>query len=150
MAQTLTSLLVHIVFSTKHRADLITPEIEPKLFAYIGGILNNEKSVLLASGGTMNHIHLLVSQSKTMALSDLVKDVKQGSSKWIKTRGREFAGFHWQDGYGAFTIGKSQVETLRGYLAKQKVHHQKQSFEDELREALKNYEVEFDERYLWD
>ena len=85
-----------------------------------------------------------------MALSDLVKDVKQGSSKWIKTQGREFAGFHWQDGYGAFTIGKSQVETLRGYLAKQKVHHQKQSFEDELREALKNYEVEFDERYLWD
>lgn len=150
MAQTLTSLLVHIVFSTKHRADLITPEIEPKLFAYIGGILNNEKSVLLASGGTMNHIHLLVSQSKTMALSDLVKDVKQGSSKWIKTQGREFADFHWQDGYGAFTIGKSQVETLRGYLAKQKVHHQKQSFEDELREALKNYEVEFDERYLWD
>ena len=150
MAQTLTSLLVHIVFSTKHRADLITPEIEPKLFAYIGGILNNEKSVLLASGGTMNHIHLLVSQSKTMALSDLVKDVKQGSSKWIKTQGREFASFHWQDGYGAFTIGKSQVETLRGYLAKQKVHHQKQSFEDELREALKNYEVEFDERYLWD
>lgn len=150
MAQTLTSLLVHIVFSTKHRADLITPEIEPKLFAYIGGILNNEKSVLLASGGTMNHIHLLVSQSKTMALSDLVKDVKQGSSKWIKTQGREFAGFHWQDGYGAFTIGKSQVETLRGYLAKQKVHYQKQSFEDELREALKNYEVEFDERYLWD
>ena len=150
MAQTLTSLLVHIVFSTKHRADLITPEIEPKLFAYIGGILNNEKSVLLASGGTMNHIHLLVSQSKTMALSDLVKDVKQGSSKWIKTQGREFADFHWQDGYGAFTIGKSQVETLRGYLAKQKVHYQKQSFEDELREALKNYEVEFDERYLWD
>ena len=150
MAQTLTSLLVHIVFSTKHRADLITPEIEPKLFAYIGGILNNEKSVLLASGGTMNHIHLLVSQSKTMALSDLVKDVKQRSSKWIKTQGREFAGFHWQDGYGAFTIGKSQVETLRGYLAKQKVHYQKQSFEDELREALKNYEVEFDERYLWD
>ncbi len=150
MAQTLTSLLVHIVFSTKHRADLITPEVEPKLFAYIGGILNNEKSVLLASGGTMNHIHLLVSQSKNVALSDLVKEIKQSSSKWIKTQGQEFANFHWQDGYGAFTIGKSQVEALRNYLARQKVHHQKQSFEDELREVSKSYEVEYDERYLWD
>lgn len=150
MAQTLTSVLVHIVFSTKHRADLITPEVEPELFAYMGGILKNENSVLLASGGTMNHVHLLVSQSKNVALSDLVKEVKQGSSKWIKTQGQEFADFHWQDGYGAFTIGKSQVATLRSYFAKQKVHHQKQTFEDELRQVLQNYEVEYDERYLWD
>lgn len=150
MAQTLTSLLVHIVFSTKHRADLITSEIEPGLFAYMGGILKNEKSVLLASGGTTNHVHLLVSQSKNVALSDLMKEIKHSSSKWIKTQGQEFANFHWQDGYGAFTIGKSQVEALRNYFAKQKVHHQKQSFEDELRETLKSYEVEYDERYLWD
>lgn len=98
----------------------------------------------------MNHIHLLVSQSKTLALSDLVKEVKQGSSKWIKTQGQEFDGFHWQDGYGAFSIGQSQVTTLRGYFAKQKVHHQTQTFEDELLQVLKNYEVEYDERYLWD
>jgi len=150
MAQTLTSLLVHLVFSTKNRADQITPEVEPKLFAYIGGILKNEKSVLLASGGTMNHVHLLVSQSKNVALSELVKEIKQSSSKWIKTQGKEFADFHWQEGYGAFTLGQSQVETLRGYLAKQKVHHQKQSFEDELREVLVRYEVDYDERYLWD
>lgn len=150
MAQTLTSLLVHIVFSTKHRAGLITPEVEPDLFAYMGGILNNEKSVLMASGGTMNHVHLLVSQSKNVALSDLVKEVKQSSSKWIKTQGKEFADFHWQDGYGAFTIGRSQVKTLRGYFARQKVHHQKQNFEDELRAVLTKYEIEYDERYLWD
>jgi len=150
MAQTLTSLLIHVVFSTKHRADLITPEVEPDLFAYIGGILKNEKSGLLASGGTMNHVHLLISQSKNVALSDLVKEIKQSSSKWIKTQGKEFAEFHWQDGYGAFTIGRSQVEPLQKYFANQKVHHQKQGFEDELREVLKSYEVEYDEQYLWD
>ncbi|MBS1790787.1 MAG: IS200/IS605 family transposase [Acidobacteria bacterium] len=150
MAQTLTSVLVHLVFSTKHRADLITPEIEPTLFAYIGGILHQEKSVLIASGGTMNHVHLLISQSKNVALSDLVREIKQSSSKWIKTQGKEFANFHWQDGYGAFSVGKSQVEPLRGYLARQKIHHQKQNFEDELREVLRSYDVEYDERYLWD
>ena len=150
MAQTLTSLLVHLVFSTKNRADLITLEIESRLFAYIGGVIKNEKSLLLASGGTMNHVHLLLSLSKNTALSALVKEIKQSSSKWIKTQGQEFADFQWQEGYGAFTIGQSQVETLRGYLAKQKAHHQRQSFEDELREVLTRYEVAYDERYLWD
>jgi putative transposase len=150
MAQTLTSLLVHLVFSTKNRANLITAEIEPRLFAYIGGVIKNEKSLLLASGGTMNHVHLLVSLSKNVALSALLKEIKQSSSKWIKTQGAEFADFHWQEGYGAFTIGQSQAETLREYFAKQKAHHQKQSFEDELREVLMRYEVDYDERYLWD
>ncbi|MEO6726871.1 MAG: IS200/IS605 family transposase [Blastocatellia bacterium] len=150
MAQTFTSLLVHVVFSTKHRADLLTPEVELMLFAYIGGILKNEKSVLLASGGTMNHVHLLISQSKNIALSDLLKEVKQSSSKWIKTQGKEFSDFQWQDGYGAFTIGKSQVETIRNYFANQKIHHQKQDFQDELREVLNRYDLGYDERYLWD
>jgi REP element-mobilizing transposase RayT len=129
---------------------MITPAVEPKLFAYIGGIVKNERSELLASDGTMNHVHVLISQSKNVALSELVKEIKQSSSKWIKTQGREFAEFHWQDGYGAFTIGRSQVEALRGYFANQKIHHQKQNFEDELRAVLKSYEVEYDERYLWD
>jgi len=106
--------------------------------------------VLIASGGTMNHVHLLISISKNIALSDQVKEIKQSSSKWIKSQGKDFGEFHWQDGYGAFTIGKSQVGTLTAYFANQKVHHQKQSFEDELRQVLKSYEVDYDERYLWD
>ena len=150
MAQTLTSLLVHVVFSTKHRADLIAPEIEPELFAYMGGILENEKSVLMASGGTANHVHLLISQAKTIALSDLMKEIKQSSSKWIKTQGDQFANFHWQDGYGGFSVGQSQVPTLREYFGKQKIHHGHQLFEDEFRVLLKKYEVEYDERYVWD
>ncbi len=150
MAQTLTSLLVHIVFSTKHRADLITPEIEPELYPYLGGIAANHQSPLLVAGGTANHVHLLVSLSKNIALKDLLQNLKQDSSKWLKTKGREFAGFHWQDGYGAFSLGQSQVPHVRAYLAKQKIHHQQVKFEDELIELLQQYGVEYDERYLWD
>jgi putative transposase len=149
MAQTLTSLLVHLIFSTKHRAAWINPEIEPDLYAYLGGIAANNQSLLLASGGTANHVHLLVSQSKNIALKDLLQDLKQGSSKWIKTKGREFAAFHWQDGYGAFSIGQSQAATVRTYLARQKLHHQQVTFEDEFREFLRKYEIEYDERYVW-
>lgn len=115
MAQTLVSLMVHVIFSTKNREQLLAPEIEPELFAYIGGILKNNESRLLDAGGTSDHVHLLISQSKTIALSALMKDVKKDSSSWIKTKGREFRNFHWQDGYGAFSnrpIGPSQFEEI--------------------------------------
>lgn len=149
MAQTLVSLLVHVIFSTKHRADLITPEIESELFAYIGGVLNNNKSKLIAANGTTNHVHLLVSLSKTISLSELVGDLKRDSSAWIKTKGQEFADFHWQDGYGAFSIGQSQMTTVKNYIEQQKIKHQKINFEDELRKFLRKYEIDFDENYIW-
>ena len=94
MAQTLVSLIVHVIFSTKNREPLVTPEIEPELFAYIGGILGNNESRLLDAGGTADHVHLLISQSKNVALSELMKDVKKDSSLWIKTKGRKFRNFH--------------------------------------------------------
>src|SRR5712691_9164745 len=102
MAQTLVSLFVHVIFSTKNREPIITPEIEPELFAYIGGILKNHESRLLDAGGTVDHVHLLISQSKNISLSSLMKDVKKGSSSWIKTKGRTFTNFHWQDGLEPF------------------------------------------------
>ncbi len=149
MAQTLVSLMVHVIFSTKNREPLITPEIEPELFAYIGGILKNHDSRLLDAGGTADHVHLLVSQSKNVALSSLMKDVKKDSSSWIKTKGRNFRNFHWQDGYGGFSIGKSDIPGLKRYVANQKQHHRKRSFQEELREILDEYGIAFDERYLW-
>jgi putative transposase len=149
MAQTLVNLMVHVIFSTKNRKALITPHIEPELFAYIGGILRNHDSRLLAAGGTSNHVHLLISQSKNLGLSSLMKDVKKDSSAWIKTKGKEFRGFCWQDGYGAFSIGRSQVAKLHRYIANQKEHHRKQSFEDEFVRFLNKYGLEHDEQYLW-
>ena len=149
MAQTLTSLLVHIVFSTKHRQPLIYAEIESNLFAYMGGILRNNNSRLITAGGTEDHVHLLVSQSKIIALSELVMDVKKDSSSWLKTQGRGFRNFHWQDGYGGFSVGVSEVPRLTQYIANQKEHHRKVTFQEELLQFLKEYEIEYDERYLW-
>jgi len=101
MAQTLVSLLTHIIFSTKNREPFISFEIEPELFAYIGGILKNNKCRLLAAGGTADQVHLLISQSKNIAL-------KKDSSSWIKTKGNQFRNFHWEDGYGAFSVGQKK------------------------------------------
>lgn len=149
MAQTLVSLLVHIIFSTKLRVDFITPEIEPHLYAYMGGIAKQHQASLLSAGGTANHVHLLISASKNAALSDLLEELKKSSSRWIKTQGKAFVSFHWQDGYAAFSIGASQVETVRKYISRQKEHHRKKSFQEELIEFLNKYEVQYDEKYLW-
>jgi REP element-mobilizing transposase RayT len=150
MAQTLVSLYVHIIFSTKHRQNIIRPEDEPELFAYIGGISNNNESKLLAAGGTANHIHLLESQSKKIGLSELVGDIKRSSSAWIKSLGEHYSGFHWQDGYGAFSVGYTQLDSVKRYIARQKEHHAKVSFQDEFRYFLNKYGVEYDERFVWD
>ena len=149
MAQTLTRLLVHVVFSTKERRNLIIPAVEPHLHAYLGGICRNRESPALAIGGTENHVHLLLSLSKRIALSDLMMTLKKDSSKWIKTRGDAFRDFHWQDGYGAFSIGQSQVRALTDYIRGQKERHKTLTFEDELVMLAERYGVTFDPRYLW-
>jgi REP element-mobilizing transposase RayT len=128
---------------------LITPEIEPELYAYLGGVMRKLDSRCLAAGGTNNHVHLLVSQSKNIALSHLMEEIKKSSSKWIKTKEPGLRTFSWQDGYGAFTIGQSQVEALQQYIARQKDRHKKQTFEEELVTLLKRYHVPYDERYIW-
>lgn len=149
MAQTLVSLLVHLVFSTKNRANLITPEIEPGLYKYVSGTLRKMESPCLKIGGTENHLHLLISQSKNIALAFLLEELKKSSSKWIKHQDASFRFFKWQEGYGAFTIGQSNVAALKRYIDSQKTHHRKKSFKDELRGLLEKYQVEYDERYIW-
>ena len=150
MPHSLVKLLVHIVFSTKNRADLIAPEIENSLFGYIHGIVENNGSKLIVGNGTANHIHLLVSVGKKTDIPNLIGDIKRGSSVWIKKQDRKFKGFYWQTGYGAFSIGQSQVETVVNYIERQKEHHKKQDFKDEFRMLLAKYEIEYDERYVWD
>ncbi len=149
MAQTLTRLLVHVVFSTKERRNLIIPAVELELHAYLGGICRNRESPALAIGGTENHVHLLISLSKNIALSNLMMTLKKDSSKWIKTNGDAFRGFHWQDGYGAFSIGESQVRTVTDYIRGQKERHKTLTFKDELVALAERYGVAFDPRYLW-
>ncbi len=150
MAQTMVEILVHVIFSTKNRENLIKPEIETELFAYIGGVLRKHESVLLSANGTENHIHLLILQSKKIALSDMIREVKKASSLWIKTKDEAFNNFNWQGGFGAFSVSKLQIETVKKYIAKQKEHHKKQTFDEEYRGFLERYSLEFDERYFLD
>ena len=150
MASTLARLLVHITFSTKRREALIPEEIEPNLYAYIGGICRRMESPLLAMGGITDHVHLLVSLGKTVALADLMLNIKRDSSKWIKEQDAALSAFGWQDGYFAFSIGESVVDALRIYIANQNEHHKTVTFKDEMRGFLRKYGIEWDERYAWD
>src|SRR4051812_31225714 len=119
MPQSLVKLLVHIVFSTKNRRNLIPPNVEDRLFSYIHGIVQSNSSKLLIANGTSNHIHLLLSLGKTMDVSHLVGDIKRDSSKWIKQNGGP-ADFFWQEGYGAFSVSQSQVAAVIEYIRAQK------------------------------
>lgn len=150
MAQTLVQLFVHVVFSTKNRAEMITPEIEIELFAYIGGVAANNNSKLVAATGTANHVHLLILLSKTIGLSELVGEIKRNSSRWIKTKGNNFKSFGWQDGFAAFSVGQTQVPMVKEYISKQKEKHGRQKFEDEMRLFYEKYAIVYDERYVWD
>lgn len=150
MAQSLSSILIHLVFSTKGRAPFITENIEKDLHQYLGGNFRDCQCPTLLIGGDVDHIHVLFVLSRTKALANVVEEVKSSSSKWVKSKGDEFAEFKWQAGYGAFSIGQSNVEVLKKYIANQKVHHRGKRFQDEYREICKNYGVEIDERYVWD
>ena len=149
MAQTLVSLLVHVIFSTKNRESFISEAVEADLFAYMGGILKNNNCRLLAAGGTPDHVHLLISQSKNIALSELLMDLKKDSSVWIKKNGSIFRNFHWQDDYAGFSISQSDVPGLKKYIGSQKEHHRNLTFQEELIQILSECEMEYDERYLW-
>ena len=147
MPQSLVKILVHIVFSTKNRAELITPDIETRLYGYIGSIFENNGAKMIVAGGMPDHTHFLASIGRN-DVSELIGDVKRDSSSWMKKQG--FAGFYWQRGYGAFSIGESQVPAVTRYILNQKEHHKKQTFQDEFRELCRKYGVEIDERYCWD
>ncbi len=150
MPQSLSSILIHLVFSTKNREPFITPAIEPELQPYIASILRALKSPSLAVDGTDDHVHILFSLGRTITVADVVEEFKTGSSKWIKTKGSEFNNFHWQKGYGAFSIGQSNVPELKPYIRSQKEHHRRVTFQDEYRKFLHRYGIEYDERYVWD
>jgi REP element-mobilizing transposase RayT len=150
MPQSLCSVLVHLIFSTKHRQPLITAELEQELYPYMATVLRECDSPALIINGTVDHVHILLSLARTQTIADVVEEVKKRSSKWAKSKGNEFAEFQWQAGYGAFSIGESMVEAVRRYISKQKEHHRRQSYQDEFREFLAKYRIEYDERYVWD
>lgn len=150
MSQTHVCFYMHVVFSTKNRVDMITVDVEDRLFGYIGGILQRNDSKLLVGNGTANHVHLLTSLHKTISLPKLIGDIKRDSSKWIKTIDSRFSAFGWQDGYAAFSVGHTQIESVKRYVVSQKAHHQIKEFEDEVRGFYRECDIAFDEKYVWD
>ena len=146
MPQSLSLVLVHIVFSTKNRKPVLTPAIERELHPYLASIFNACRCQALEVGGADDHVHILSSLTRTITIADLLETVKKSSSKWIKTKGPQFQWFHWQDGYGAFSIGRSGEAALRRYIVSQREHHKRITFQDEYREFLKKYNVHYDER----
>lgn len=151
MPQSLSKILVHVVFSTQERRPLLAnPLLRDELHRYLGGILAKLDCQPLIVGGIEDHVHFLCQLSRTCTVADLIKEAKRASSVWIKTKDPMLASFAWQAGYGAFSIGASQIEDVRAYIAQQEEHHRKISFQDELRKLFQRYGIEFDERYVWD
>lgn len=150
MAATLTSILLHVTFSTKHREPALPTDVLPDLFAYMGGVCRDMKSPLLHAGGVADHVHLLISLGKTTSCADLMMHAKRATSAWIKNARPGMAAFAWQDGYFAFSVGHDSVEAVRTYLDNQAEHHRERGFQEEMLGFLKKYKVEFDPKYLWD
>lgn len=141
---------MHITFSTKNRYPFIDKRINDELFSYLGGICKNLECNPLIVGGYKDHIHILCLLSRKIALMKLIEELKTYSSKWIKTKGQSYQKFYWQNGYGGFSIHLGQVDVLKDYISTQEEHHKELSFQDEYRVLLKEYDIDYDERYVWD
>jgi len=150
MGQSLVKNYVHIIFSTKHREPLILPQIEDELYKYLGGICKQMECTSIRIGGYLDHVHILCMLSKKIALMKLLEEMKSHSSKWMKTKGIMFKNFYWQNGYGAFSVNPAQVDRVIAYIENQKEHHKKKTFQNEYKAFLTRYQVEYDERYIWD
>jgi REP element-mobilizing transposase RayT len=148
MPQSLSLLVVHVIFSTKDRRPVRNAEILPELFAYLATVARNTGSECYRVGGVADHVHLAIRLPRTKSVAEIVEGLKGASSRWLKTKG--IPDFAWQRGYAAFSVGPTDLGALVEYIANQEEHHRKRSFQDEFRALLKRYGVEFDERYVWD
>lgn len=144
-----TRLYFHIVFSTRSRVPLITPELESELFPFIGGIVRDLGGALVAINGTADHVHLLVRGRANVCVSDLVRHIKSRSTGWVHEKFSALQAYAWQEGYGAFTVSRSAVSDVETYIRRQKDHHRRQDFRTEFMELLRRHDIEFDEEELF-
>ena len=149
MPNTYTNLLFHIVYSTKYRKPLIRPPWQDELYGYMGGIIRDEKGILLVAGGMADHVHLLAKLPPTIAVSDMLRLIKTNSSKWTNER-EDVRYFEWQAGYAAFSVSESQADRVKEYIRKQEERHRTRTFKDEYLTLLRKHNIEFQERYVFD
>jgi putative transposase len=150
MPQSLSFILAHVVFSTRDRVPVLDSSIRPALHGYLATVARNADCECFRVGGVADHVHLAIRISRTITIAQLVEELKTSSSKWLKTQSPTLAHFSWQRGYGAFSVGPSDLEALRTYIDSQEERHRTRTFQEEYRAFLKRYRVEFDERYVWD
>ncbi|QIF02179.1 IS200/IS605 family transposase [Roseimicrobium sp. ORNL1] len=151
MAQSLSNVLLHIVYSTKDRVPWLSDATARKdLYAYMAGIMKAMECHALVINGVADHVHALCQLSRKVAICNLIEEVKKQPSKWLKTQGSQYHDFHWQAGYGVFSVSESKVRDVKAYIENQEEHHRKASFQDEFRLLCKKHSVPLDERYAWD
>ncbi len=145
-----TKLTYHVVFSTKYRRRSIRDEFRERLYEYIGGIIRGQKGRLIEIGGIEDHVHLLVNLSPSLAVSNVIRDMKANASKWANELSDIEHRFEWQKGYSAFTVSYSQIEAVQSYIRNQREHHRTKSFEDEYSEFLNRHNIQFERRFLFE
>ena len=151
MSQSLVQIYVHLVFATFERTPYLKDQVlRERLHAYLAGICEGQDSPALKVGGVEDHVHLLLRLGKQREIAILLRELKRESSKWIKDQSGRLQKFHWQGGYGAFSISPSHVTGLTRYIENQVEHHKRESFQDEFRRLCKKYGVELDERFAWE
>jgi REP-associated tyrosine transposase len=149
MAHTFTSLLTHVIFSTKDRQLSINAELKPQLCAYMGGIVREYNGTALMVGGTVDHVHLLLRLPPSVSIAETMRVLKANSSRWVHEKWPSCSAFGWQTGYGAFSVSQSNVSAVLRYIANQEEHHRKVSFQEEFVIYLQRHGIEYDERYIW-
>lgn len=151
MSQSLSKIWTHLVFSTKERYPFLSnPTVRQDMHAFLAKTLKSNNCPTLIVGGVSDHVHSLFVLSKNHSIATIVWAIKRASSKWVKGEGIELRKFHWQEGYGAFSVSQSDVERVRRYIENQEQHHLRQTFKNEFRGLLKKYEVPYSEQYVWD
>jgi REP element-mobilizing transposase RayT len=150
MANTYTQFNMHIVFSVKGRNNFLTDKLRPELFRYITGIINQKKHYSLAVNGYKDHVHIFFEYNPSFSVSDLIRDIKSGSSKWINDQKIIVGKFSWQEGYGGFSYSKSQRNSVINYIMNQEQHHKNKTFKEEYLQLLKDFDIEFQNEYVFE
>ena len=150
MAQSLSKVLLHIIFSTKNREPWLDSNVRPRMHAYLATICRDAGADFVLVGGVSDHVHIVTTLARTLSQAQLIEEIKKASSKWVKALDAPYRGFFWQRGYAAFSVSPSQLDSVLEYVNKQQEHHRTRTFQEEYRELLRKHGVDFDERFVWD
>ena len=150
MPQSLSKVILHIIFSTKNREPWLDYDMQLRMHAYLATICRDLRTEFVRVGGVADHVHIVTTLPRTLSQAELIEQIKKISSKWIKTIDTRYRGFLWQRGYGAFSVSPSQLDAVLQYVETQQEHHRTRTFQEEFRDLLRRHGVNFDERYVWD